>query len=47
MRFHVWRLTRVTARCLVLHLTLINKPPPLKRDHNRDPNIKALKGGAY
>ena len=22
---------------------MINKPPPLNRDYNRDPNIKALK----
>ena len=24
---------------------LINKPPPINRDYNRDPNIKALKRG--
>ena len=24
---------------------MINKPPPLNRDYNRDPNIKALKRG--
>ena len=24
---------------------MINVPPPLNRDYNRDPNIKALKGG--
>ena len=26
---------------------MINKPPPLNWDYNRDPNIWALKGGGF